>query len=250
MNDALLVRVLHGLANLNEQLQPLRGRELGLIAVLRQGDAVDQFHHEVGPARVGRAGVEDVGDVRVIHQGQSLTFGLKAGDNGAGIHAWLDDLQRHFASHRFALLGHVNDTEAAFADLLQQLVAADLRTRALEGRRIERGVGWRRATEKVARSFHRVQQVVDLRAKRLVVGASLLQVLGPLVIRAELQCPAKDRLHVFPGFRHSTAPRNVSTIQCDFEPPSLPRKCRKQIRRAEFVPPERTKVRSTTKTRS
>ena len=41
-------------------------------------DAVDQLHHEVGPARVGGSAVEHVGDVGVVHQRQGLPFGLEA----------------------------------------------------------------------------------------------------------------------------------------------------------------------------
>ena len=41
------------------------------------------------------------------------------------VHAELDDLERHAAAHRLLLLRHVNDAAAAFADLLEQLVAAD-----------------------------------------------------------------------------------------------------------------------------
>jgi len=37
MNDALLVRVLDGLANLDEQIEPFLGGEIGLVAVI--GDA-------------------------------------------------------------------------------------------------------------------------------------------------------------------------------------------------------------------
>jgi len=36
-----------------------------------------------------------VGDIWVLQKGQSLTFSLEAGDNLFGIHARLDDLQRH-----------------------------------------------------------------------------------------------------------------------------------------------------------
>ena len=43
----------------------------------------------------------------------------------AGVHARLDDLQRHLAADRLLLLGHEDDAEAAFADLLQELVGAD-----------------------------------------------------------------------------------------------------------------------------
>ena len=84
-------------------------------------DAAHQFHDEVGPPRVGGAGVEDLGDVRMIHHRQRLPLGLEAGDDLLGVHAQLDDLERDAAADRFLLLGHVNDAAAAFADLLEQL---------------------------------------------------------------------------------------------------------------------------------
>ena len=45
------------------------------------GTPVDQLHDEVGPAGVGGAGVEDPGDVGVVHQRQGLALGLEAGDD-------------------------------------------------------------------------------------------------------------------------------------------------------------------------
>ena len=58
-----------------------RGRQLVLVAVLGDRHALDQFHDEVRPARVGRAGVEHLGDVRVVHQGQGLPLGLEPGEH-------------------------------------------------------------------------------------------------------------------------------------------------------------------------
>ena len=59
---------------------------------------------------------------------QGLSLGFEAGDDLLGVHARLDDLQSDLAAHRLDLFGHVDDAEAAFADLLQQLVGSDLRT--------------------------------------------------------------------------------------------------------------------------
>ena len=61
-----------------------RSGELVLVAVVGQRDAVDQLHHEIGPARVGRPRVEHLGDVGVVHQGQGLPLGLEAGDDLRG----------------------------------------------------------------------------------------------------------------------------------------------------------------------
>ena len=77
-----------------------------------------------------RPGVEHLGDVGVVHHRQGLPLGLEPGDDLLGVHARLDDLQRHPAADRVRLLGHEDDAHAAFADLLQQLVGADDRAGA------------------------------------------------------------------------------------------------------------------------
>ena len=120
-----LMGVLNGLADLDEQLQPLARIEPPLVAELGDRDAPDQFHHEVGAAAVRRAGVEHLGDVRVVHQRQGLPLGLEAGEDLAAVHAGLDDLQRHLAADRLFLLGHVDAAHAAFAEQFQQLVGAN-----------------------------------------------------------------------------------------------------------------------------
>jgi len=79
VNDSLLMRVLDGVANVDEQIQSLNRRQIVLIAVVRDRNPTYQFHHEVGPAGVGCAGVEDFGDVGVIHHRERLALGLEAG---------------------------------------------------------------------------------------------------------------------------------------------------------------------------
>ena len=58
------------------------------------------------------------------------------------VHARLDDLERDLAADRLLLLGHVDDAEAAFADLLQQLVGADDRAGAFGDGANEIGGSW------------------------------------------------------------------------------------------------------------
>ena len=62
----------------------------------------------------------------MIHHRQRLPLRFEPGDDLPGVHAQLDDLERDAAAHRLLLLGHVDHPTAAFADLLEQLVAADL----------------------------------------------------------------------------------------------------------------------------
>ena len=56
---------------------------------------------------------------------QRLALGLEARDDLLGVHAQLDDLEGHPAADRLLLLGHIDHAAAAFADFLQQLVAAN-----------------------------------------------------------------------------------------------------------------------------
>ena len=52
VDDPLLVGVLHGAADEHEQLQPFPDREPLPVAILGDGQAADQLHDEVGPARL------------------------------------------------------------------------------------------------------------------------------------------------------------------------------------------------------
>ena len=64
-----------------------------LVAIVRQRDALDQLHDEERPATLGGPGVEDLGDVRVVHQSQGLALRLEPGQDGLRVHAGLDELR-------------------------------------------------------------------------------------------------------------------------------------------------------------
>ena len=125
VDDPLLVGVLDRLADRHEQLQPLPRRQVVVVAVLGDRHAVDQLHDEVGPAPRGGPGVEDAGDVDMIHHCQGLPLGLEAGDDLPAVHPRLDDLERDPAPYRLGLLGHVDRAHAALADPLEEFVGPD-----------------------------------------------------------------------------------------------------------------------------
>ncbi len=83
VDDSFLMGMLHRLANGHEQLQPSPNRQPFAVAVIRDRQAVHQFHHKERLAGVGGASVVNAGDVRVIHQGQRLAFGVEPGQNRA-----------------------------------------------------------------------------------------------------------------------------------------------------------------------
>jgi len=49
VDDSFLVRVLNGLADLDEQIEPLARREAGFDRRTRDLNAPDQVHHEIRP---------------------------------------------------------------------------------------------------------------------------------------------------------------------------------------------------------
>ena len=67
----------------------------------------------------------------MVHQGQRLALGFEPGQHFLGVHARLDDLEGDAALDRFLLLGHIDHPAAAFANLLQQFVAANFIARLL-----------------------------------------------------------------------------------------------------------------------
>ena len=60
-----------------------RSRGVSLLSSQILGDrhAMDQLHDEVRAAAVRGAGIEDLGDVGMVHHGQGLPLGLEAGDD-------------------------------------------------------------------------------------------------------------------------------------------------------------------------
>ena len=87
----------------------------------------------------------------MVHQGQRLTFGLETGDHVPRIHPRLDDLERHLAADRLVLFGDKDQPHAPFADLLHQLIGADLCPGTFQDRLIERGRGGRLICQETAR---------------------------------------------------------------------------------------------------
>lgn len=104
-------------------------RRLG-IAILRDRDALDQLHGEVGHARCGRPGVKHASDVRVVHHRQRLALAFEARDHLRAVHPRLDHFHRHVAANGVKLLRTVDHAHSAFAELSGQSVRSDQRAAA------------------------------------------------------------------------------------------------------------------------
>src|SRR5262245_25209607 len=125
MNNPLLVSVLHRLAHVDEQIEPGADGQVTLVAKIGDGNAANQFHYKVRTAGYSCTAVKDMGDVRMIHEGQRLSLHFKAVNHLARVHARFEDLESYLAPDRLRLLGHEDDTETAFADLFQKFEWTD-----------------------------------------------------------------------------------------------------------------------------
>jgi hypothetical protein len=204
VDDALVVRVLHRPADAGEQPQPLAGPEALVVAEVRERHALDQLHDEVRARRAAGvrggslAGVEHPGDVGVVHQGQGLAFGLEAGDYLLAVHAGPEDLQGDPAADRLPLLGPVDDTEAALAERLQELVGAEDRSGCFRGASLVGG----RPLEEMPRPLVGVEERLDAGPQGAVAAAGAVEVRRLLERRCAVEgLPEKD-LDVAAGVTH------------------------------------------------
>jgi hypothetical protein len=62
----------------------------------------------------------------MVHQGQSLSFSLEAGQYLAGVHPQFDDFQGYAPSNGLSLLGEVNHAKPAFTKCFKDAVVADV----------------------------------------------------------------------------------------------------------------------------
>ena len=100
-----------------------------------------------------------------------------------GVHAQLDDLERHPPANRFLLLGHINHAAAAFADLLEQFVAADAVAGFLAGNGCIPDGSTRagcRVFEEGAGFFAGLKEFLDALAQCGIAGARLVKISGAL----------------------------------------------------------------------
>ena len=67
MNDPLLMGVLHRLADLHEQLQPIPRRQAMLVAIPGDRHPLHQLHHKIRPADIRHSSVKDFRDIRMVH---------------------------------------------------------------------------------------------------------------------------------------------------------------------------------------
>ena len=124
MDDAPLVRVLHRVAGVSEELDLLAQPAPARPGVERL--AVDELHRDEGLVAalgIARAGLVDLRDARMVEPAEDVRLLLEAPQQLPRRRAAADRLERD-APAREGLLGFVDDAHAAFADAAQDPVLA------------------------------------------------------------------------------------------------------------------------------
>ena len=120
MDDTFLVGVLYATAYLSEQRDALPQRQLVGFAIMSDRQAAQQLHHKKGPPVRGHAGIQHGGDAGMLHGGEHAPLLLEAGEDLAGVHAALQELERDFTLDGVRLLRTPDEAEAALAELFHQ----------------------------------------------------------------------------------------------------------------------------------
>src|SRR5262249_43134165 len=126
VDDALLVGVMHCLADRGEQVHALANAQLVEVAVLGDWNTRDILHHEVRPSLFAGAGVKDSCDMRVIHYCQRLALRIEARHYFCRAHSQLDDLQRCLPADGVLLLGQVDSSHATLSKHSDDPVSPEL----------------------------------------------------------------------------------------------------------------------------
>jgi hypothetical protein len=126
VDEQVLMRVLHGRTNLNEEFQPLGNRKLVGVAIFVDRQAFDQVHHKVGHTILRRAAIEQPSDVWMIEAGQDLPLILETIDDKVRVLTRADQLDCDLLLVLVVCAeGSVDLAHPANADLPHDLIGAD-----------------------------------------------------------------------------------------------------------------------------
>src|SRR5690606_2955629 len=120
VHHEVAVRELNGLADGDEEPQPIVHAEFSPLAVVGDGDTVDVLHHQEGAAIVRHPSVQQSGDARVGKAGEDLALGAEAALQFAAQPSALHELYGDVLSIRLVARGKVDLSHPAAADAAPQ----------------------------------------------------------------------------------------------------------------------------------
>ena len=132
MHETLDMRVLHRVARLREQTQPLSHTKPACVAEVRDRVALHILHRKVRPTRRRQATIDHLRDVRMVHHRKRLPLLLEARDHALRVHARLDDLERDALREGMPALGQPHCSKTTLAELRDEFVRTNLVTGPFE----------------------------------------------------------------------------------------------------------------------
>ena len=145
MDDEVLMREVHRLADLANEVEPIGDRQLRRVAMPVDRLPLDIFHDEVGqPVRRGSA-VEQLCDVGVVDAGKDLALAPETANDLVVLGAGSEQLDRDLLPVLVVVAdGQEDRAHATASELLQNAVGSDeLRCRRPVGRRNSAGLAGR-----------------------------------------------------------------------------------------------------------
>ena len=181
VDDAVLVRELHGARHLPHQLQARFERQAVRLAVRGDRHSRDVLHDEVCLAGRRHSTVEQRDDVGMLERGQNLPLGAESARRFAAARRRVRDLDRDAVPEEaIGALGEVHVPHAAFADMLDEAIWANGRSDAHAIRRGDGVVvfghcdhGAIGCVQEVAEPIVGIEERLDLGAKLRPSGAAV-----------------------------------------------------------------------------
>ncbi len=127
MDDKIAMGVLDRCTDGHEEPQPRMDRQSSIVAVVVQGLALDVLHDQIGQAVLGRAAVEQPGDVRVLQVGEDLPLAAQATRSGGIQGALTHQLDGNlFVELLVGALGEKDRAHAAVPDRPEQAIGTEV----------------------------------------------------------------------------------------------------------------------------
>ncbi len=95
VHDEVAMRVANRVTHVEEQSQALANRKLAVVAIAIDRLALDVLHHEVRPAVLRHAAVDEPRDAGMLEACKDLTLGDESVEHVLGIETAADELDRH-----------------------------------------------------------------------------------------------------------------------------------------------------------
>jgi hypothetical protein len=174
VDDEVLVRGIHGAADIDEKAQARRDIEPMTVAIRRDRQTIDVLHDEIGQLSFNRATIEQLRDVRVTERSENLSFGNETPVEllGVGLLRRILIATSRLNSRRRARRGTLRPSRRDRARVRRDTGQCDDRAAPAQRAALSREEA---AVREFRRAFVRGKQRIDFRAQLGIVRAAVVE---------------------------------------------------------------------------